>query len=52
VLANDCDEMRRVLLDVVREYAPPTALADQVYNAARQMQKRGERTVVELPKRG
>jgi len=53
VLHNDCDEMRRVLMDLVSEYQPPPMLADQVYRASRNQARSeaGSGTVVEMPGR-
>jgi FlaA1/EpsC-like NDP-sugar epimerase len=51
VISNDCDEMRRILLEVVEEYAPPATLADQVWRAMRRTPPKGA-SVVELPTRG
>jgi FlaA1/EpsC-like NDP-sugar epimerase len=50
VIANDCDEMRRILLAIVREYRPPPTLADHVW---REMRKAPPRTasVVEIASR-
>lgn len=50
VVANDCDEMRSILLEVVEEYSPPPTLADQVWRATRRAPSRGA-SVVELPTR-
>ena len=52
VVANDCDAMRRILLEVVHEYTPPLTLADQVYRASRGQLRRGTAEIVELPGRG
>jgi FlaA1/EpsC-like NDP-sugar epimerase len=49
VIQNDCDAMRRILLDVVREYTPPPTLADHVYRASRVQSKRAAASVVDLP---
>jgi FlaA1/EpsC-like NDP-sugar epimerase len=50
VVANDCDEMRRILLDVVHEYSPPQMLADQVWRAMRKTPPKSA-SVVDLPTR-
>jgi FlaA1/EpsC-like NDP-sugar epimerase len=52
VVNNDCDDMRRILLEVVREYTPPATLADQVYRASRVASKRGTASVIDLPRPG
>jgi FlaA1/EpsC-like NDP-sugar epimerase len=52
VVQNDCDAMRSILLDVVREYTPPPTLADHVYRASRVQSKRPAASVVDLPGRG
>jgi FlaA1/EpsC-like NDP-sugar epimerase len=49
VIDNDCDAMRRILLEVVQEYTPPATLADQVYRASRQPKRAGA-SVVDLPR--
>jgi FlaA1/EpsC-like NDP-sugar epimerase len=49
VIDNDCDAMRRILLEVVQEYTPPATLADQVYRASRQPRRAGA-SVVDLPR--
>jgi FlaA1/EpsC-like NDP-sugar epimerase len=51
VIANDCDEMRRILLEMVREYTPPPILADQVWRAMRKAPPRTG-SVVDLPTSG
>jgi FlaA1/EpsC-like NDP-sugar epimerase len=48
VLENDCDAMRQILLDVVREYKPPATLADHVYRASRSQAKALGGTVVDI----
>jgi FlaA1/EpsC-like NDP-sugar epimerase len=35
VVNNDCDAMRRILLEVVPEYRPPSTFVDHVHQAAR-----------------
>jgi FlaA1/EpsC-like NDP-sugar epimerase len=51
VLQNDCDAMRRILLDVVEEYRPPATLADHVYRASRSQPRAVGANVVDLPGR-
>jgi FlaA1/EpsC-like NDP-sugar epimerase len=48
VIVNDCDAMRRILLEVVREYVPPPEFADHVYRATRGLPKRAGADIVEL----
>lgn len=50
VVNNDCDDMRRILLEVVKEYTPPATLADQVYRASRVATKRSTASVIDLPR--
>lgn len=50
VVNNDCDDMRRILLEVVKEYTPPATLADQVYRASRMATKRSTAAVIDMPR--
>lgn len=50
VVSNDCDAMRRILLEVVKEYTPPATLADQVYRASRMASKRTTAAVIDMPR--
>lgn len=50
VVNNDCDDMRRILLEVVKEYTPPATLADQIYRASRTATKRSTAAVIEMPR--
>jgi FlaA1/EpsC-like NDP-sugar epimerase len=48
VVDNDCDTMRRILLEVVPEYSPPATFADHVFHAARSQPRRTGSAVVAL----